>query len=52
MKSNEKDELLEQKNFRGVISDDEYQELKKDLSRDTIVRVLSNRRFKPMYSEN
>ena len=51
MKSNEKDKLLEQKNFRGVISDDEYQELKKDLSRDTIARVLSNRRFKPMNSE-
>ena len=51
MKSNEKDKLLEQKNFCGVISDDEYQELKKDLSRDTIARVLSNRRFKPMNSE-
>ena len=51
MKSNEKDKLLEQKNFRGVISDEEYQELKKDLSRDTIARVLSNRRFKPMNSE-
>ena len=51
MKSNEKDKLLEQKNFRGVISDDEYQELKKDLSRDTIARVLSNHRFKSMNSE-
>ena len=51
MKSNEKDKLLEQKNFRDVISDDEYQELKKDLSRDTIARVLSNRKFEPMYSE-
>ena len=51
MKSSDKDELLEKKNFRGIISDDEYQELKKDLSRDTIVRVLSNHRFKSMNSE-
>ena len=51
MKILTKDKLLEQKNFRGVISDEEYQELKKDLSRDTIARVLSNRRFKPMNSE-
>ena len=40
MKSNEKDKLLEQKNFHGVISNDEYQELKKGLSRDIIARVL------------
>ena len=51
MKSSEKDKLLQKKNFQGVISEDEYQELKKDLSRDTIARVLSNRKFKPMNSE-
>ena len=51
MKSSEKDKLLQKKNFQGVISEDGYQELKKDLSRDTIARVLSNRRFKPMNSE-
>ena len=39
------------KNFQGVISEDGYQELKKNLSRDTIARVLSNREFKPMNSE-
>ena len=51
MKSIEKDKLLQKNNFQGVISEDEYQELKKDLSRNTIARVLSNRRFKPMNSE-
>ena len=52
MKSTEKSELLERKNFRGIISDGEYQELKKDLSRDRITRVLSNRRFKLLHSES
>ena len=51
MKSSEKDKLLQKKNFQGIISEEEYQELKKDLNRDTITRVLSNRKFKPMYSE-
>ena len=52
MKSTEKDKLLEQKTFRGLISDNEYQELKKDLNRDTIARVLSNHRFKSANSES
>ena len=52
MKSNETDVLSEQMNFRGVITDDEYQELKKDLSKDTIARVLSNRKFKSLDSAN
>ena len=51
MESSEKDKLLQKKNFKGVISEDEYQELKKDLSMDTITRVLSNRRFKLLDSE-
>ena len=47
MESSEKDKLLQKKNFQGVISEDEYQELKKDLSMDTItILVLLNRRFK------
>ena len=52
MKSSEKDKLLQKKELRGVISEDEYQELKRDLSMDTITRVLSNRRLKkPLDSE-
>ena len=51
LESSEKEKLLEQKELRGVISKDEYEELKKDLSKDTIVRVLSNRVFKPLDSE-
>ena len=44
MKSSEKDRLLQKNNFQGVFSEDEDQEY-------TFVRVLSNRRFKPMDSE-
>ena len=51
MESSEKDKLLQRKELQGVISEDEYQELKKDLSMDTITRVLSNRRFKLLDSE-
>ena len=51
IESREKDEILQKKNFQGVISEEEYQELKKDLSMDTITRVLLKRKFKPMYSE-
>ena len=51
MESSEKDKLLQKKELRGVISEDEYQELKRDLSMDTITRVLSNRRLKPLDSE-
>ena len=50
-KDSEKDKSLLKKELQGLISEDEYQELKKDLSRGTIARVLSNRRFKPMNSE-
>ena len=52
LKSEEADELLKKKNFRGLITDDEYQELIKDISKDTIASVLSNRRFKSLDSEN
>ena len=51
MKSSEKDKSLQKKELQGVISEDEYQELKRDLSMDTITRVLSNRRLKPLDSE-
>ena len=51
MESSEKDKSLQKKELQGVISEDEYQELKKDLSMDTITRVLSNRRFKLLDSE-
>ena len=51
LKSEEKEKLLELKQLRKEITDDEYQELKKDLSRDTIARFLSNHRLKQMYSE-
>ena len=50
-KDSEKDKSLLKKELKGVISEDEYQELKKDLSMDTITRVLSNRRLKPLDSE-
>ena len=51
MESSEKDKLLQKKELQGVISEDEYQELKKDLSMDTITTVLLNRKFNPMDSE-
>ena len=50
-KDSEKDKSLLKKELQGLISEDEYQELKKDLSMDTITRVLSNRRLKPLDSE-
>ena len=50
-KDSEKDKSLLKKELQGVISEEEYQELKKDLSMDTITRVLLKRKFKPMYSE-
>ena len=50
-KDSEKDKSLLKKELQGVISEDEYQELKKDLSMDTITRVLSNRRLKPLDSD-
>ena len=50
-KDSEKDKSLLKKELQGVISEEEYQELKKDLSMDTITRVLLNHKFKPMDSE-
>ena len=50
-KDSEKDKSLLKKELHGVISEEEYQELKKDLSMDSITRVLLKRKFKPMYSE-
>ena len=50
-KDSEKDKSLLRKELHGVISEEEYQELKKDLSMDSITRVLLKRKFKPMYSE-
>ena len=44
-KDSEKDKSLLKKELQGVISEDEYQELKKDLSMDTITRVLLKRKF-------
>jgi hypothetical protein len=52
LKSDEKEKSLERKYMWNDILEDEYNELKRDLSKDTIARVLSNRRFKPMKSEN
>ena len=50
-KDSEKDKSLLRKELHGVISEEEYQELKKDLSMDSITRVLLKRKFKPIYSE-
>ena len=50
-KDSEKDKSLLKKELQGVISEEEYQELKKDLSMDTITGVLLKRKFKPMCSE-
>ena len=50
-KDSEKDKSLLKKELQGVISEEEYQELKKDLSMDTITRVLSNPRLNPLDSE-
>lgn len=52
LKSDEKEKSLERKYMWNDILEDEYNELKKDLSKDTIARVLSNRIFKPMDSEH
>ena len=45
------DESLEHMHVWNDILEDEYKELKNDLSKDTIARVLSNRKFKPMISD-
>ena len=49
--SNNKEESLERKYLWRDILGDEYNELKTDLSKDTIARVLSNRKFTPMNSD-
>ena len=51
VESNNKDETLERKYTWRDILEDEYKQLKSDLSKDTIARVLSNRKFTPMNSE-
>ena len=48
---NNKDETLERKYTWRDILEDEYKELKTDLSKDAIARVLSNRKLTPMNSE-
>ena len=45
------DESLEHMHVWNDILEDEYKELKNDLSKDTIARVLSNRKFTPMNSD-
>ena len=45
------DELLGKMHVWNDILEDEYKELKNDLSKDTIARVLSNRKFTPMNSD-
>ena len=45
------DELLGKMHVWNDILEDEYKELKNDLSKDTIARVLSNRKFIPMNSD-
>ena len=45
------DEKEKQRTNGSVISDAEYKELKYDLSKYTIARVLSNLEFEPMNSE-
>ena len=52
LKSDEQEKSLERKYMWNDILEDEYNELKKDLSKYTIVIVLSNRRLKSMNSEN
>ena len=47
----DKDKSLERKSLHGVITEDENRQFMKELSRDTIARVLSNRKFTPMNSE-
>ena len=51
VETNNKDELLEQMHVWNDILEDEYKELKNDLSKDTIAKVLSNRKFVPMNSD-
>lgn len=52
LKSDETDQLLKRLNVRGIITDEEYQDLEYDLSRDTMARLLTNRIFKSLNAEN
>ena len=45
------DESLERMHVWNDILEDEYKELKNNLSKDTIAKVLSNRKFVPMNSD-
>ena len=45
MTTGDKDISLERKSLHGVITEDEKRQFMKELSRDTIARVLSNRKF-------
>ena len=45
MKTGDKEKLLERKSLHRVITEDEKRQFMKELSRDTITRVLSNRVF-------
>ena len=45
LETDTKDELLERKSLDAVITEDEKQQLKKELSRDNITKALSNRAF-------
>ena len=45
METGEKDKSLELKSLHGVITEDEKRQFKKELNRDSITIVLSNRVF-------
>ena len=47
----DKDKTLLRWKCRGIITDEEYQDLKDDPSKDTITRVLANRTFNSLNSE-
>ena len=51
IKNGDKDDSLERVSLHGVITEDEKRQFMKELSRDAIARVLSNRKFTPMNSE-
>ena len=51
VETNNKSELLERMHVWNDILEDEYKELKNDLSKNTIEKVLSNRKFVPMNSD-
>ena len=51
VETNNKSELLERMHVWNDVLEDEYKELKNNLSKDTIAKVLSNRKFVPMNSD-